>query len=79
MPPYLNLRLKDADILRLKPGDVVHINIARPIASSERRALMDAWQSVMARTGPEDDVTLFITAGEDVSLKVMRPELVEVG
>lgn len=84
--PWLNLRLKPAEVHELKAGDIVHINIERSIASSERRVLIDAWNSVMAKVGHEDDVTLFLTAGEKVDMKVYRPtlvdgkiELVEVG
>lgn len=73
------LKLKPAEILKLQAGDVVVMRIPQAIASSERRALMDAWQSVMARTGHEDDVTLLIISGEEVNMKVMRPDLVEVG
>lgn len=71
------LRLGKADVLSLQSGDVVALNIRRPIASDERQAIVNAWADLMQRTG-HADVPLVILAGEDLELKVIREEPSEV-
>lgn len=73
MPPYLNLRLKDADILRLHPDDIVMLNISRPLASSERDMMIAAWKTLMQARGLES-VDLVILGGVETEVKVMRKE-----
>lgn len=67
------LTLRPVDLLRLAPGDIAVLRVKRPIAEDERRALIDAWRQLMARTG-HSDTELVILAGADLDLKVVRKD-----
>lgn len=69
--PYLNLRLKAADILRLQPNDIVMLHISRPLASSELEKLIGAWKSLMREHG-FDSVDLVVVSGVDSQVEVVR-------
>ncbi len=67
--PYLNLRLKPAEVLRLQAGDIVLLNIPRPIAESEQQRIVDAWTGVMQRAGKANELVLM--CGESINIKVV--------
>ena len=71
--PYLNLRLRPAEVLRLQPGDIVVLRVARPLASSETQKLVDAWKVLMRDRGLES-VDMMVLGGVDTTLQVMHPE-----
>lgn len=65
------LRLSKTSLLRLQKGDIVLLQVKRPIATSESKALVQAWSDLMQRQGIEG-VELMVIAGVDVDLEVVR-------
>ena len=66
-----DIRISKAHLMRLQKGDIVLMRVKRPIASSERDAVIEAWRNLMAKTGIEG-VELMLVAGAEVSVSVMR-------
>ena len=67
----VRITLTNAQVLRLRKGDIVLMRVKRPIASSERDAVIEAWKNLMAKMGIEG-VELMLVAGAEVTVSVMR-------
>jgi len=67
------LKLRELDLLRLQPGDIVVLRITRPLAESERALLVHAWTALMERSG-HAGTEFVILAGADLDLSIMRKE-----
>src|ERR1044072_1830890 len=65
------LRISKMSLMRLQKGDIVVMRVKRPIASSEREAVIQAWRDLMAKVGIEG-VELMVVAGAQVDISVMR-------
>jgi hypothetical protein len=68
------MRLANATLLRLQPGDVLAIRVPRPLASDEREAIARSFKELFASIGHADDIQAAIICGMDtVELDIIRP------
>jgi hypothetical protein len=67
------LKIHEADLLRLQPGDIVTLRIYRPLADVEQQAISQAWADTCAAAGIAN-VPLMILSGADLDLKVIRSD-----
>ena len=68
------LDLKEGTVLRLQPGDVLLLKTSRPLADSEHKRLMAAWQAVLAERGLENQVAIVLSTGDALTVEVLRGE-----
>ena len=67
------LRLTEATLLRLKPGDILVMNTTRPLATSEQQMITEEFKTVCQSLGIQN-VHLMVICGEEVRFSVVRQE-----
>lgn len=68
---YHRLRLAKASVMRLQDGDTLIMRVPRPLASSEQKPIVEAFQQLIAKHGKRAEFML-ICGHDEVQLDVVR-------
>jgi len=69
---YNWMRLAETEIVRVLPGDTLVLHVNRPLADSERVALVKAFVVAMSANGHGDIPVIVLCGHEEVKLQIVR-------
>lgn len=61
------MELKDVDVLRVQPGDIIVVRLTRALSATQRDQVRNELKTVL----PDNETILF--DGDDVKLSIVRP------